>query len=382
VLALVERGLFGLDDDVTRHLRSVSLRRLAEAGDAPVTPRLLMSHTAGTSTPGFPGYRVDEPMPSVPEVLRGMSSGLSSVNTGEVLVDLPPGTQTRYSGGGTTLLQQMVVDLTGHDWAELMRELVLVPFGMDDSAFDQPIAAERAPRAATAHDGQGRPLAGGRHVYPELAAAGLWTTASDLSSFLLGVQRILRGGSGPISTEMARAMCTEVAPGPYGLGPEMAGTGASRRFGHNGTNAGFCSQFAGWIEHPSGLAVMTNGDGGNTLLGEIMRSIADVYGWDGFDATPIDVVELDPATLDRYAGRYVGPFGRPMTVRHADGQLFSPAPYGRRHLYAIAPTVLLDEETGAHLEVHLLDGGEVERIAVTVGGQEIMSFQPAGEEQP
>ena len=375
VLALVEWGALDLDEPVGRRLRSWQLPDSEHTDGAPVTVRHLLSHTAGTTVPGFPGYPAGAPLPTPADVL----SGRPPANTPAVESFARPGALTQYSGGGTTIVQQLVVDVTGRAFDELMADLVLRPFGMVDSAYDQPLAAERRSRAAIGHDTSGRPVAGDHHVYPELQAAGLWTTAVDLACWLLGVQAILRGDrSGPISRAMANEMVTPVGAGPFGLGPELGGEGEQRRFGHSGANEGFRSQMDALVERPVGGVVLTNAEGGTTLCAEVRRAFAAAYDWGDLGAPAVDLAEVAPDVLARYAGAYRGPFDRPMKLVHADGELFSPAPYGRRRMLPLGPTTFLDEETGATLEVHA-DGDRVERIAVLVDGNELMSFEPVQE---
>lgn len=377
VLALVEWGALDLDEPVNRRLRSWQLPDSVHTDGAPVTLRHLLSHTAGTTVPGFPGYPAGAALPALAHVL----SGRPPANTPAVESFTRPGTVTQYSGGGTTIVQQVVVDVTGRDYAELMTDLVLRPFGMVDSAYEQPLSSERHRHAAVGHDANGRPVPGGHHVYPELQAAGLWTTAVDLARWLLGVQAILRGDrSGPISRATAAAMVTPVGAGPFGLGPELGGEGELRRFGHSGGNEGFRSQMDALIERPVGGVVLTNADGGTTLCAEVRRALAAEYGWGDLGGPAIELVDVDPALLASYAGAYRGPFERPMKLVHADGELFSPAPYGRRRMLPLGPTTFLDEETGATLEVHA-DSGRVQRIAVLVDGNELMAFEPA-EDRP
>lgn len=372
VLALVEHGLFGLDDDVNSHLRSWRLPDSPFTADRPVTVRDLLSHTGGTTVPGFPGYPPGGELPTVVEVL----SGSGGSNTPAVESFAAPGTVAQYSGGGSTVVQQLVCDVTGREFPSLMHDLVLAPFGMVDSAYQQPLATVRHAQAAVAHGPTGQPVAGGYHVYPELQAAGLWTTATDLARWVVGVQQVLRGErSGPISQAMAVAMVTPVGVGPFGLGPELAGEGSHRRFLHSGRNEGFCTHLDGLVERPTGAVVLTNGDGGTTLCGEIRRAIAAVYGWGEIGGAPIRLATVRPELLQSYAGRYVGPFDRPMKLEFADGELFSPAAYGRRRMLPLADTTFLDEETGATLEIERHDG-RVVRIAVLVDGVELMAFDP------
>ena len=377
VLALVEYGTLDLDADVNSMLRSWQLPPSAHTAEQPVTLRHLLSHTAGTTVPGFPGYPVGAPRPSVTQLLSG--EGGSATPAVESFA--APGTVTQYSGGGTTIVQQLVCDVTGRDFPSLMADLVLRPDAMVHSAYDQPLPAPRAGRTATGHATPEAPVPGGHHVYPELQAAGLWTTVLDLARWIIGVQAALRGErGGPISPETARLMVTPVGGGPFGLGPELGGEGALRRFGHSGSNEGFRSQMDGLIEAPVGAAILTNAAGGTTLCGEIRRGVAAEYGWGELGQPPIELVDVDPHVLQSYAGRYVGPFDLPMRLVFADGELFSPAPYGRRRMLPLGATTFLDEETGATLEVHR-EGEGVRRIAVMVDGAELMAFQPVEESE-
>ncbi len=373
VLALVEWGALDLDEPVNRRLRSWRLPDSPHTEGAPVTLRHLLSHTGGTTVPGFPGYPAGAALPMPTDVLAGAPPAI----TPAVESFTRPGSVTQYSGGGTTIVQQLVVDVTGRAFQDLMADLVLRPIGMVDSAYDQPLPALQHRRAAVGHDAAGRPVSGDHHVYPELQAAGLWTTAVDLARWLLGVQAILRGDrSGPISRTMAAEMIAPVGAGPFGLGPELGGEGELRRFGHSGGNEGFRSQMDALVSKPVGGVVLTNADGGTTLCAEVRRAFAAEYGWGDLGGPAIELAEVDPAVLATYAGSYVGPFDRPMKLLHADGELFSPAPYGRRRMLPLGPTTFLDEETGATLQVHV-DDGRVQRIAVLVDGNELMAFQPA-----
>ncbi|MEY4173691.1 MAG: FmtA-like protein, partial [Actinomycetota bacterium] len=275
VLALVEHGALDLDADVNTRLRRFRLPASEHTATAPVTLRHLLSHTAGLSVPGFPGYAVGEVVPDAIGVLTGQGA-----NTPAVESFAAPGTVAQYSGGGTTIVQVLVEDVTGRAFPEVMHDLVLRPFGMLSSTFEQPLSHGRASGAALAHGTTGRPLTGGFHVYPELQAAGLWSTATDLARWAISVQRLLAGDAGgPISPSTARLMVTPVGLGPFGLGPELSGEGSLGRFGHGGANQGYKSQVDGLLDGSSGAVVLTNGENGTTLVGEVRRSVAAEYGW-------------------------------------------------------------------------------------------------------
>jgi CubicO group peptidase (beta-lactamase class C family) len=192
VLRLVEAGLLHLDEDVNAYLTSW---KIPAKGDwqPRVTLRQLLSHSAGLTVHGFPGYPQGHPLPTTVQVLNGEAPA----NTPPVEVDIPPGLQNRYSGGGTTVVQQILVDVLRQPFPQIAREWVLDPAGMTHSTYEQPIPLDQYPNVASAHP-LADPIAGRFHTYPEMAAAGLWTTASDLARFALAFQRARAGKPGAI----------------------------------------------------------------------------------------------------------------------------------------------------------------------------------------
>jgi CubicO group peptidase (beta-lactamase class C family) len=126
---------------------------------------------------GVPGYAAGAAVPTVPQIL----DGAPPANTPPVRVDLVPGSRWRYSGGGYTIAQLAMSDTLGRPFPDLTRTLLLGPAGMSRSTYEQPLPASRLAEAAAGYRGDGSPVAGKRHVYPEMAAAGLWTTAGDLA---------------------------------------------------------------------------------------------------------------------------------------------------------------------------------------------------------
>ncbi len=293
MLRLVDRGLLDLDEDVNRRLTSWQVPPTGEWQPA-ITLRQLASHSAGLSVHGFPGYAEGEDVPTPLQVL----DGVRPTNTFGVRVELVPGTQFRYSGGGTVVLQQLLEDVTGKPFPQLARELVLEPLGMADSDYAQPLPAELHDRAATAHDDLGRPLAGRWHTYPEMAAAGLWTTPSDLATFAIAVQNAYAGADGALlSPALATEMLTQQMPASdriggldaLGLGLFLADGG--KRFGHSGGNAGFKCHLLAYRDTGQGAAVMTNGDNGSYVVQKVFAAIASTSGWEDYpsELTPREV---------------------------------------------------------------------------------------------
>ncbi|MGH7443794.1 MAG: serine hydrolase domain-containing protein [Longimicrobiales bacterium] len=299
-LRLVERGLLDLDEDVNRRLKSWQVPENAFTTEEKVTLRRLLSHSAGTTVHGFPGYAADDSVPTLVQVLDGEEPA----NTAPVRVDTVPGSRWRYSGGGISIAQLLMIDVTDRAFPELMRELVLEPAGMIHSTFEQPLPPARAEEAATAHLSDGTPAAGRYHTYPEMAAAGLWTTPSDLARFAIEIQQAFAGDTSRIlSPEMARRMLT-IEAGEYGLGFGLDREDDALWFAHGGANHGFRAYFAALADDGRGAVVMTNGDVGSELAQEIMRAIAHEYDWPGFQPNERVAVALDSAQMHALAGAY------------------------------------------------------------------------------
>lgn len=280
-LKAVEKGLFGLDQDINTTLKSWKLPGHPYGEGQPVTPRTLMSHTSGTGDGfGFPGYDPGTPLPTVLEILDGKLPS----NTGPVRLVRPPLAAFQYSGGATTIQQLALTDSVGRPFVDIIREWVLDPVGMASSTFEQPLPAVLAQRAARAHGMDGKRMGPPWHVYPEHAAAALWTTPTDLARLLVEVQRTLAGRPGRVlSQRMMQEMVTPVGVGPYAAGFSVSQKGEGWYFGHGGGNWGFKCHAIAHRARGYGAVVMTNGDNGLLLLQEVLDRIARVYGWDSLD---------------------------------------------------------------------------------------------------
>jgi len=280
-LALAQEGRFSLDDDVNALLESWKVPASPLTAEAPVTPRSLFSHSSGADDGfGFPGYDPSAPRPTLVQILQGEAPS----NVGPIVFGRPPYRAMKYSGGGTTIMQLALTELTGTPFAELMRRKALDPLGMTASTYEQPIPDALAPRAARAHNGAGRRMGPPWHVYPEQAAAGLWTTPSDLARFIIEVQKAYRGPAGAVLTQAsAREMIAPVGVGPYAVGLSIERRGEGWYFSHGGSNWGFRALLVGHVRNGYGLAVMTNGDNGSAVASEIEARVAAAYGWDALN---------------------------------------------------------------------------------------------------
>lgn len=269
VLRLVQEGELELDRDVNDFLNTWRV-----AGDHSVTLRQILSHRAGFTVHGFPGYPRTEPIPSLPELLDGKG------NTEPIRIDIPPGTQDRYSGGGYCVLQLVVEDVTGKPFHQVARDLVLRPAGMTASTFEQPLPPPLHESAATGHLPDESVVEGGWHVYPEETAAGLWSTARDLARFVAEVQLANSGKSSKLlSQQVAQEMLSPQADPSRGLGPQLRGEGAAARFHHGGVNMGFMAWMVGLRDGGGGAAITTNFMSAHDLVKEAFEAIAETEGW-------------------------------------------------------------------------------------------------------
>ena len=277
-LKAAQIGLFDLDQDVNAVLKSWKLPDTPFGGELAVTPRMLMSHISGLGDGfGFPGYEPGEPLPTVLQILDGQPpSPLPAVR-----LVRPAMTAYHYSGGGVEVQQLALTDTVGAPFAHIMRDWVLEPIGMAMSTFEQPLPTELDHRAARAHDREGARMSTRWHVYPEQAAAGLWTTPGDLASLLVEIQRTLAGRSSLVLDRATmRNLVTPVGVGPFAVGFVVSQKGEGWYFEHGGANWGFQAHIVAHVAKGYGLVIMTNGDNGQPVIEEIQERVAKSYGWD------------------------------------------------------------------------------------------------------
>jgi CubicO group peptidase (beta-lactamase class C family) len=299
VLKLAQAGKLDLDADVNRYLKAWKLPGNEFTQQAPVTLRGLLTHSAGVTVHGFDGYAAGQPIPTLEQVLNGESPA----NNAPIRVDIVPGKTSRYSGGGFVIAQGLLTDVTGIPFPKLMHDWVLDPLGMKHSTFQQPLPPNLLSQAAMPYLDDGSAVPGGPHVYPELAAAGLWTTPSDLARYILGIQQALAGRSKRVvSAATAHAMLVP-AYDEQAIGLQVGGSTASKYFSHGGGNAGFRCLLVAYQEG-DGAVVMTNSDNGGPLIEEILRTIAHEYGWPDYAPPERTLAVVDPQSFDRYAGAY------------------------------------------------------------------------------
>jgi CubicO group peptidase (beta-lactamase class C family) len=274
-LKLVEEGKLSLDENVNAKLKSWKVPENQFTQQEKVTLRRLLSHSAGLTVHGFAGYAGSDTIPNLIQVL----DGIKPANSEAVRVDIKPGTESRYSGGGLTVMQLLMMDVTGTPFPQLMDSMVLSKVGMNESTYRQPLPDAWKGYAAHGHDSKGAEIRGGWHIYPEMAAAGLWTTPSDLARFAIELQLSKQGKANHVlSRDMANQMLSRQIS-DVGLGIMLTGKGEGEQFSHGGSNAGFQCLLMATMNTGQGVAIMTNGDQGGKLANEIRNAVAAEYRW-------------------------------------------------------------------------------------------------------
>ena len=280
-LKYVQDGRFSLDEDANKLLKSWHVPESEFSRQQPVTPRSLFSHTSGADDGfGFPGYAPGAPMPTVVQILNGEKPS----NVGPVKFVRVPYQGYKYSGGGIEIMQLALTELLGKPFAEMMESTLLGPLGMSNSTYQQPLPEKMAGRAAHAHGEKGEALDAPWHVYPEQAAAGLWTTPSDLAQVAIELQRALQGPAGKVLNEAtAREMIAPTGAGPFAVGFQIEQKGQGWYFSHSGGNWGFRCHLVAHVRKGYGVVIMTNSDSGGGVIDEIEARVAAAYGWDTLD---------------------------------------------------------------------------------------------------
>lgn len=351
-LKLVEAGTLTLDKDIDQYLTGGSLSRTDAFASTPITLRHLLTHSAGLSVAGFKGYPIGSPLPTLQQILDGQAPA----NTDPVRVEAVPGTTWRYSGGGFVLAQQLMERTSREPFARLLQRTVLAPADMQRSTFAQPIDAGLAPDAAAGTLADGTPIPGNWRVYPEHAAAGLWSTPTDLAKFAIDLVHSLRGKPDALLGQVTAKEMMRRQIGDWGLGVEVSPLGAPRKFSHGGAPIGYRTL---WLMYPDtcqGAVIMANADEGMTLIQEVARSIADTRGWpEQMPSNTEDVIPMSPDIAERFVGTYRlkdHPAEQFHIERQRDGRVtWRRDGHGARELLAATRRRLFSPDSGMVLEV-------------------------------
>lgn len=281
-MALVDKHVLMLDEDVNHFLTTWKVPSNTFTEQHPVTLRELISHRAGVNVHGFAGYNRNQSLPTLIQIL----DGVKPANNPPIRVTAVPGEQESYSGGGIVIEQLLLTDVTHKPFSAIMDDLVLHKLGMINSTFTQPLASEWRSKAASGTNSNGKAVPNQWFVYPEQGPAGLWTTATNLARFAIGLARACNGTPRAIlSQPLAKAMVTPFNDGGaqcFHLDPINKGL-----FSHNGQNEGFESLLVMNWKTGNGLVLLANSDNGEYLWDILLQGVSKEFGWNyHFDQKP------------------------------------------------------------------------------------------------
>ncbi|WP_108808617.1 serine hydrolase [Aquimarina spinulae] len=320
-LRLVEQNKLDLDENVNSYLTSWKVPENEFTKEKKVTIKNLLNHSAGIHPRGTGSYNINEKTPTLLEILNGISPAKNE----PITVNKEPGESVRFAYASYVPIQQMILDVEGKTFPDVMNELVLKPLEMNNSTFNLSLTTEQLTKVATGYLKDGSKVKGGRKIDPALASTGLWTTAEDYAKFITNVQQTLKGKrTKGLSKDLTALMGT-----PYGvrnsswsftlgLGFQLFNRNDEIYLRHHGWNTGFYAEIMAHRDKGYGVVVFTNSTFPE-FNAEVMRSVALAYDWDKF--VPIHKkIEVEQSLVDKITGRYISN-GRIVQVFQKDNQL-------------------------------------------------------------
>ena len=301
VLKLVQDKKLDLYADINAYLGSWKFPYDSLSKGKKISVANLLSHTGGLTVHGFDGYEQGSVLPTLQQVLDGQKPA----NSDPIRSMYEPGLKSEYSGGGITISQEIVTDITHQPYDKYMYDKVLKPLGMTSSTYEQPPNNKKQELLATAYRPDGKPIKGRYHIYPEQAAAGLWTNPTDLSKYIIETQLAYVGRSAKVLNQQT----TKLRLTPYldkqaALGVFLFERDSTMYFSHSGANEGFRADYWGSLEGGNGLVIMVNSDNGQ-IIPEIENAIANVYGFKGLYRTKLlTTTTVADSVLQSYTGEY------------------------------------------------------------------------------
>jgi len=347
-LQLVNAGLVSLDDFVGNYLNEWVLPGSLSSDSTTVTLTSLLSHSAGVSVKSYPGFEQGSDWPSLDDILEGRENAYSPR-----VEALGVRGKYAYSGGGYMVVQKLIESQMQASFEESMQRELFQPLGMSRSTFAQLTPTDQIARG---HDWHGNPMETGWHDYPQAAAAGLWSTPTDIARLLVSLSAAYAGETDAVvSPKIARRMTQEVVEGT-GLGFGVHGEGKELHLSHAGWTTGYRSYLLLYPESGDGIVIMTNGQAGNQLIAEILRAAALEYSWTAIEPSlEFDIFHWDDKKIKSLTGRYtVSPAGFELKILTDGNGFILETPRGSSYLaYPISASELIIIDTGDRVQVDL-----------------------------
>lgn len=343
ILKLVQDKKLDLNTDINDYLKTWNFPYDQVSNNKKITLANLLSHTAGLSGHGFSGYTKGDKIPSIYETLDGKKPA----NSEPVRSEDEPGKTAVYSGGGITISQLIVTDITGELYQDYMWNQILRPMGMTNSFFNQPPIKSKERFLAVGYSSDGSAVNDiGYNIYPEQAAAGLWTNPTDLAKYVIETQLALEGKSEKVlNQEMTRLRLTPFIDDESALGVFIKQKGSEKYFTHSGGTNGFISEYIGSFENGNGVVVMTN-SGNPGISTEIFNSVSQIYGWKDF-YRPVEkkTTSLADSVMRKYIGKYMW-YGKPAFIVMENNELWLNTPVKSRINFTSDVDFYINEKEG------------------------------------
>ena len=368
ILKLAQEKKIDLYADINNYLASWKFPYDSVAKGKKITIAELLSHTAGLTIHGFPGYGHNDSIPALPQIL----DGVRPANTAPVRSQFEPGLHYQYSGGGITISQLIVEDVTHQPYDVYMRDNVLRPLDMTMSSFAQPPLKTEEKYLATGYRKNGQEVDTKYHIYPEQAAAGLWTNPTDLGKYIIATQLSLEGKSNKVlSQKMTALRLTPYIDKYSAFGVFIEKHDDEKYFGHDGSDAGFTTTYKGSFDSGNGVVVMVNSDNG-AILNEVVNSVASVYGWKDFYQPVVrTAIRLPGSLLKKYEGSYAAGNDTAIITAKADGIYLSLNHQQSFHVFFSSDNNFFTRELPFDFQMESDDDGNVKDIYFKQGQQEI-----------
>jgi CubicO group peptidase (beta-lactamase class C family) len=367
LLKLAQDKQIDLNADINTYLKSWKFPYDSVSKGKKITLAHILSHHAGLSVHGFPGHDFNGPMPTTLDILDGKNGSF----TPPVRSVFEPGLRFQYSGGGTTISQVILSDVTAQPYEVWMYENVLKPIGMVNSTYAQPPSKEVQKLCASGYMMDGTRVSSKFHAYPEQGAAGLWMTPSDLCNYIIDMQLAYKGGrSKVLNADMVKLHLTPYKDGTAAMGTFVEEHDGAKFFQHNAGNDGFCGMFYAGLEDGFGMVIFTNSNE-YKIVSEVTNSINKAYNWHKFYQAPKlkTSISMSDEVLKTYEGIYLfeniwAGIGKKDKQYH----FYSGSQYVKMHY--TTPTHFFNEEFSSEKEFIKDEKGNVTGYTRTVDGKE------------
>lgn len=185
------------------------------------------------------------------------------------------------------------------------------------------LSDEEAKDIAAGHDKDGNQIQGKYHIYPEMAAAGLWTTVEDLAKYVIEVQKSLKNESNKIlSKDFMDQMVAPVLHGEYNIGLGNIKIVNEHLLGHTGSNVGYKCSMLFHKEDGYGVIMMTNSDHGHKIKMPLLRSIAVLNNWQSLLHPELEMKDMPNDMTTLFSHKYKIDVDKSLNIFSEENKLY------------------------------------------------------------